>query len=206
MPDTRKYIIAFWVFIGSMLAWQFYSYNKGMDQAAVEHPKQTSFIFLHTNAPAATFSSAHSNKADVQQTSFVVQQDTPSTGNFTCLVTLKNVGVVRATGIQICVRPYRGVSNYDEDVGHQANRGVLSDDDPLSQFNSWLSFPDMDPGQSITRPISFLTRPEIKAGLNPTPQILFENEKSTTTAPAPTPVTPAPAPPAPQPVHHGADS
>jgi hypothetical protein len=195
MTRTRQLIIAFWVFIGVMLIWQLYSYNQGMEKTATDHPVQTTFIFLHTNAAPVAPSMAHSDNADIQQVNYIVQSNTPSEGSFTCLVTLKNVGGATGTGIQISVRPYRGVSNYDEDVGHQ-NTLVLSDDDPVSQFNAWLSFPDLAPGQSYTRPVIFTSRPDIKPGENPKPQIIFETDKTkTATPPAPSESPASPSPP-----------
>jgi hypothetical protein len=178
VTTTRKLIIAFWVIVGSMLIWQLYSYNQGMNQAEAAHPTQTQFIFLHTNAAPASPVVVRSNKADVEQTRFVVQPETPSAGSFTCLVTLKNVGLAKATDVQICVRPFRGASNFDEDVGHQASTGPIPDDDPISQFNDWLSFPDLAPGESDTRPIEFTDRTDYRPGANPKPQIIFKTEKA----------------------------
>jgi hypothetical protein len=194
VTTTRKLIIAFWVFIGFMLIWQLYSYNQGMNQQAIDHPTQTQFIFLHTNAAPVSPRVVRSDEADVEQTSFVVQPETPSAGSFTCLVTLKNVGLSKATDIQVCVRPFRGASNFDEDVGHQTSTGPLSDDDPISRFNDWLSFPDLAPGQSDTRSINFTNRTDYNPGVNPKPQIIFKTEKTPpkpAAAPAPGPRPPA---------------
>jgi hypothetical protein len=117
------------------------------------------------------------------QTSFVVQPDTPATGSFTCLVTLKNIGNVKATSIQVCVRPFRGVSTIDIDVG--GNRGgTLDDNNPISMISDWLSFPDLDPGESRTLSDVFLTRPDIHPGVNPRPQIIFEAAKPDSAAPS----------------------
>jgi hypothetical protein len=196
----RQLMIAFWVFIVAMLLWQFFSYNASLTQEAITHPVQKQYFFFHTNAPAATPSMAHSDKADIVQTNYTVQPGTPSSSSFTCLVTLKNVGSKPATSIQICVRPYRGVSNYDEDVGHQRNPGTLADDDPISLFNDWLSFPDLAPGESATRSVIFTNRTDIKPGANPKPQILFETVKAPAKpAAAPSAATP---PATPQPPHH----
>jgi hypothetical protein len=200
MTRTRQLIIAFWVFIGVMLIWQLYSYNQGMEKTATDHPAQTTFIFLHTNAAPVAPSMVHSDSADIQQVDYVVQPDTPSVGSFTCLVTLKNEGGATGTSVQISVRPYRGVSNYDEDVGHQ-NAVVLSDDDPASQFNDWLSFPDLAPGESVTRPVIFTSRPDIKPGANPKPEIIFDTDKTKTASQAAPSETPA-APPLPAIPHH----
>jgi hypothetical protein len=201
----RQLIIAFWVVIIGMLLWQFVSYNQSMTQQAVQHPAQTQFIFLHTNAPAAAPGMSHSNTADIKQSDFTVQPNTPSTFNYTCVITLKNVGHAPATGIQVWVRPYRGTSNYDEDIGQQRTR-VLDDHDPISMLGDWLSFPDLAPGESATRTDVFLNRTDAKPGSNPNPQIIFETVKpqpgakpassTPSTTPAPVPdATPAPATP-----------
>ncbi len=213
MTRSQKIITAFWVFIIGMIIWSFFSYNSSLNQQAEQHPEQTKFIFLHTNAAPIAPAAAHPDKAEVQQIGYTVQMDTPSAGNFTALVTLKNVGAMPATNVQICVRPYRGATNYDEDVGHSDPRG-LSDDDPLSKFNDWLSFPDLAPGESMTRPIVFTTRTEIKPGHNPKPQIVFTSDKNgpktprePETAPGTTPAnTPAPPDNTTPHTHHSADN
>jgi len=186
MTTTRKVIIAFWIFIVVMLVWNFYSYNRGLTQQAADHPTPDHYFFFHTNAPAVSAGQFH-NGADIEQTAFVVQPNTPATGSFTCLVTVKNIGNAKATGIQVCIRPYRGVSTVDIDVG--GNRGgTISDDDPIAQISDWLSFPDLAPGESSTQSDVFFARPEIHPGMNPKPKILFETAK-----PAPAvPVTPVP--------------
>jgi hypothetical protein len=177
MSRTQKWITAFWIFIGCMLLWQFYSYNEGLKQQAIEHPQQTEFWFTNAAPTKAAPTQAAINGADVQQTAFAVQDNTPNTGSFTCQVTLKNVGNAKAVDIQISVRPYRGVSNYDEDVGQQ-NVIVLSDDDPLSKFGQWVSFPDLAPGESSTQSVTFLSRSDFKPGNNPKPNIMFQTEKA----------------------------
>ncbi|MCE0522756.1 MAG: hypothetical protein LV480_07580 [Methylacidiphilales bacterium] len=176
MSRTRKLIIAFWVFIVCMLLWQFYTYNQGLTQAAIDHPQQEHFYFFHTNAPPAAPSTAHTSGADVEQVGFTTEQNVPAPGYFTCHVTLKNVGNAKAEAIQIMVRPFRGVSNYDQDVGQQ-HTIVLTDDDPISKFGDWLSFPDLAPGESSTQTISFMSRSDFQPGANPKPNILFHSEK-----------------------------
>ena len=52
MSRTRKLIIAFWIFIGCMLLWQFYDYNQGLKEASVEHPTQQHFWFTNSVATA----------------------------------------------------------------------------------------------------------------------------------------------------------
>jgi hypothetical protein len=179
MTRTRKLIIAFWIFIGCMLLWQFYTYNKGLDQASIDHPQQEHFWYTNSlatsTAPAAP-TSAHRDGADVQQIHYSVEDDTPSAGNMTCVVTLKNMGNAKAVSVQIFVRPFRGASNYDEDVGHSDTK-PLSDDDPISQIGEWLTFPDLAPGESSTQSVSFLSRHFVIEGKNPKPQILFQTEK-----------------------------
>src|SRR5580765_3113138 len=113
MSRTRMLIISFWIFIGTMLLWQFYTYNQKLDKASEEHPTQAHFWFTNAAdaAPVAPVQE-HRDGPDIQQTAFKVENNTPSTGSFTCQVTLTNKGNAKATGIQVKVRPYRGTSNF----------------------------------------------------------------------------------------------
>jgi hypothetical protein len=178
MSRTRKLIIAFWIFIGCMLLWQFYTYDRGLTQAAIEHPQQKQFWFTNSvaAAPAAPTQPAHDG-ADVEQTGFSVEDNTPGTGSFTCHVTLKNRGNAKAVGVQVSVRPYRGISRGDEDVGHTPT-GIVSDSDPISQLGQWVTFPDLAPGESSTRSVIFIGRTDVRPGTNPKPEILFQTEKA----------------------------
>lgn len=160
-----------------MLLWQCYSYDQGRKMAAITHPQQEHFYFFPSNAAPVAPTPAHRDGADVQQVGYTVQKDTPGTGSMTCHVTLKNEGNAKAVGIQIMVRPYRGVSNFDEDASSQQNI-VVSDDDPLSKFGQWITFPDLAPGESNTQSVVFTSRTDFKPGVNPTPTILFQTEKA----------------------------
>jgi hypothetical protein len=175
MSITRKLVICFWVFVAAMLLWQFYTYNESMRQAALEHPQQTSFWYtnavVHPNAPVAQ---VHHDGAEVVQSAYSAALDTPTQGNVTCKVTLKNVGNATATGIQINVRPYRGGSTFDEDVG-QSKVIVLTDDDPRSRYGEWLDFPDLKPGESSTQTASFMMQGSFKPGKNLNPDIVFKS-------------------------------
>jgi hypothetical protein len=180
MSRTRKLIIAFWIFIGCMLLWQFYDYNQGLKEASVEHPTQQHFWFTNSvaTAPGAP-AQAHRDGPDVQQTGFSVENNAPSTGNFTCHVTLKNVGNAKAVGVQVSVRPYRGITLDDQDEGHARPADVtLSDSDPISQFGQWVTFPDLAPGESSTQKVFFLSRTDVIPGTNPNPEIQFQKEKA----------------------------
>jgi len=187
MSLWRKLVVAFWIFFGVMVLWSFYDYNRGLTQQAVDHPVQEHFYFFHTNAPSGATAPSR-NGPDIVQTAFVVQPDTPAKGSFTCLVTLKNLGGQKATGIQVNVRPYRGTFTGDVDVGGPSRSGTLSDDDPIAQIGDWLSFPDLAPGESSTQSDVFFARSDVKPGLNPKPNIIFEAVK-------PAPATPASTPP-----------
>jgi len=189
MSRTQVLIVAFWLGIVGMLIYQFYNYNESLSQTAIDNTPQQHFYFFHTNAPAAAAPVAPRNGADVVQTKFEVQPNTPENGSFTCLVTLKNVGNQKATGVQISVRPYRGVSNVDIDVG-QERGGVLPEDDPISQYNAWVDFPDLAPGESSTQSVNFLNRNDYSPGINPDPEIIFQSVK---------PASPPMAHPAPNP-------
>jgi hypothetical protein len=175
----RYAIISFWVFIGVMLCWQFYSYNASLDREQVEHPKQQQFFFYNTNTNTnpAIPNTPRVAGADLRQVLYTVEINKPSTGQFTCHVTIKNVGNGPAKDVQVWVRPYRGTFVGDEDNGHSYNSGPLSDADPAAQFGEWLHFPDLGPGESASRDITFFGRGDLRPGNNPNPQILFSKDK-----------------------------
>lgn len=181
MSRTRMLIISFWVFIGCMLLWQFYTYDHGLTQASIDHPRQTQFWFTNSSAstaPTPSKAPIHDG-ADVEQTGFSIVDGTPSAGSMTCYVTLKNTGNAKAVDVQVQVRPFLGASNYDEDVGQQ-KVVVVTEDNPISQINQWVSFPDLAPGESSTQSAVFLSRTYSVPGKNPQPKILFETAKGAT--------------------------
>ena len=178
MTVTRKLIIAFWIFIAIILAWQFYSYNQGMTQEAVEHPQPEHYFFFHSNAiETAVAPAPERNKASLRQVSFTVQQNEPARGSFTCSVPLKNVGDAKAVNVEIHVRPYKGITLGDEDMGHSSTQ-PLSDSDPTSQIGQWLSFPDIPPGETRTATAIFPVKQGVHPGANPAPEISFQSEKA----------------------------
>jgi len=155
MSRTKKLIFAFWVFIVIMLLWQFYTYNESLKRQAIDHPRQTQFFFIHTNAALVVAAPVQQTGPDVQQVGYSIEGSTPSDGNFTIHATLKNVGKTKAVAVQLHVRPYRGMRLGDEDVGNSPLR-ILPEDDPLSQYGTWVSFPDLAPGESNTQSVIFL--------------------------------------------------
>jgi hypothetical protein len=175
MTRTRKWIIAFWIFIGFMLLWQFYDYDKGLTQEAAAHPKQQQFFFYHTNAAPIGPTVVQHKGAYVEQTRFTVEQNVPGTGSITCHVTATNKGLAKATGVEISVHPYRGTRLGDEDVGRSPLTN-LPDSDPRAQLNQWVPFPDLDPGESNTQSVVFISQSGVTPGGNPKPDILFQAE------------------------------
>jgi len=105
-----------------------------------------------------------------------VENDTPAPGNFTCHVTLTNQGSLPARGIEILVRPYRGTNFGTDEVGHSFR--VLTEDDPLSQLSTSVTFPDLDPGKSQTEDVVFTRQLGAHPGQNPKPAIVFESVKA----------------------------
>jgi hypothetical protein len=190
----QKLIIAFWIFVGIMLVWQFYTYNQGLSQDAINHPEQKQYWFTNTMAkpaaPAPTVPEVHQG-AYVVQTGYTVEDNAPANGNFTIHVTLKNTGNAKATGVQVRVRPYRGLRMGDEDAGNKPLY-ILPEDDPLSQYGQWVDFPDLAPGESSTQSVIFLKQGAYKpvvVGLSDTgvpgqpkekltPEINYSSEKS----------------------------
>jgi hypothetical protein len=54
----------------------------------------------------------------------------------------------------------------------------LSDGDPTSQIGQWVTFPDIPPGESRTATAVFLSKQGVNPGANPSPEILFQSEKT----------------------------
>jgi hypothetical protein len=182
MSRTRQAIIAFWVVIITLLIWEFYSYNTAVTKQEEEHPAQQHFYFIHTNGPTAIAPKAPREGADVEQVGFDIQRNTPSAGSFTCRVTVKNLGTAKAIGVQVDVRPYKGISLGDLDNGHP-RPGTMSDNDAVAQIGQWVTFPDLAPGESASQSAVFLNRQDVGPGTNPQPEILFDTEKKTEPAP-----------------------
>lgn len=177
MSLTQKLIICFWIFVFVMGLWEFHNYNRGLDAEAEAKGPPQHYLFLPPSTKPTPVSMKHEDGADIVQTRFWVEYDKPTPGSFLCHVMIKNVGNARATGIQVKVRPFRGVSNYNEDGGTQ-HPITLDDSDPTSMISDFLSFPDLDPGQSETGDVSFLDVPIFKPGKNPSPTIYFQTVKS----------------------------
>jgi hypothetical protein len=177
MTTIRKLIIAFWIFIVVMLLWQFHTYNQGLAQDAVTHPQQEHFYFLPSNAAPVAPAQVHHDGAFVEQSNYSTENNVPASGSFTCHVTLKNVGNAKAVGIQISVRPYRGITTGNQDAGNSP-LVILNDNNPLAQMGQWLSFPDLAPGETSTQDVVFLGRSGVLPGMNPNPEIIFETAKT----------------------------
>jgi len=186
MSRTRKLIIAFWIFIGVMLLWQFYTYDQGLTRAAVEHPQQEHFYFFHTNAAPGAVAPARSEGPDVEQVGYTVDEGSPSPGSFTCKMTVKNLGKAKAVNVQGSVHPYRGTRTDDEDRGPNTGQiTLLNDSDYRAQMSEWVTFPDLAPGESSTQSVVFIDRSDVNPGPNPKPEIIFEREKTASHPSAP---------------------
>jgi hypothetical protein len=197
MSRTRMLIVAFWIFIISMLLWQFYTYDQSLTRQAVEHPVQQHFWFTNSApaTPAAAAEQPHEG-AYVEQTHYAVENNVPGRGSFTVDVTLKNVGNAKAVGVEVRVRPYRGMRLGDEDVGNSTLR-ILDENDPLSQFGQWVTFPDLAPDESSTQSVVFLSQDNatpVVPGVSATgvpgeapeklePEITFSTEKPSAAQP-----------------------
>jgi hypothetical protein len=180
MTPMRWAITLFWVFIGIMLIKQFYDYDQGRQKQLVAHPTPQHYFFNATTPPEFLPPAAknpHLRSANVHQMRYWVEDHSGSTGSFTAYVVLKNLGNAKATGIQAQVRPYRGSMMGDVDGGHSSLH-ALSDNDPMSQFGQWINAPDLAPGESTTQTVVFVNHPGYGPGSNPSPQILFETEKT----------------------------
>jgi hypothetical protein len=173
MTPLRWLIVCFWVFVGAMLFKQCHD----SDAQRQEQAKKVDAHYFFAPAPTTPTPTPPETKADVQQTAFIVQDDTPGPGNFTCVVTLKNVGSLTAKNIQIQVRPFRGAHTGNDNVGHTPF-GILSDNDPLAQMSVSLAFSDLAPGQQATQSTVFSSHANVAPGKNPKPEITFDSVKS----------------------------
>ena len=172
--------LAFWIFIGGMLLWQFFDYNESLNKQVIANPPPQHYFFFDTNALQAPKKPAAKPVVDgpnVVQKKFWVKYDEPNPGMFTCYVVVKNIGNAKATNVQLLVRPYRGISLGDDDDGH-AKSHVVTDTDALAQISQWITFPDLAPGQaSDPGTASFLSSPGAAPGGNPDPEISFDRVK-----------------------------
>jgi hypothetical protein len=175
MSWTRRFIWAFWIFVITMLLWQFYLYNQKISTPDPQHPTQEHYFFYQPKAGAPAVPVTHDGP-DVEQTAFRVEDDTPAPGNLTCHVTLKNDGKAKAINVQVRVRPYRGTIAGDVDMG-RADLKPIGDDTAMSQFGQWVDFPDLAPDESSTQSVTFMKQAGGNYGHNPSPEIIFQAEK-----------------------------
>jgi len=167
-----------------MLLWQFHTYNHHLEQRDAAAPKHEGpYIFnAQTMAPPPP---PKPDVADVRQVGFNAEEGKPSPGQFICHVTLQNIGKVKATHVQIMVSPYHGAwvgapNGTDEDAH------VVNSSDAAYTVSQWLSFPDLAPGEKVTRDITFYNQYGLRPGNDERPQIQFESEKPQSATPAPT--------------------
>jgi hypothetical protein len=177
MKPLHWVIILFWVFVTAMMLKQCHDTNVQRDEAAAKAPQSYFFNQPPPAGPKVAPAPPPSPDADVEQVGFVVQDDTPSPGSFTCNVTLKNLGQKKATGIQIAVRPYRGARYGNDNVGH-APVGIIPDSSRLGQIQAWLAFPDLAPGEQSTESTVFPKETGIEPGTNPNPEIDYQSAKA----------------------------
>jgi len=173
-----KWIYAtFWIFIAIMLIWQFLTYNSHIDQkVAAAGPQQKHFFFNNKSKDTTAMNPAGTDRACVVQLDCRAEGGQPVKGSFTCHVMLKNIGNKKATGVIVQVSPYEGVtagSAEDADRYARVSKPRLNAH-PIPHISQWVSFPDILPGQTVTKDAVFLDDPVYGPGGNPNPQIKFE--------------------------------
>jgi hypothetical protein len=176
MSWTRRFIWAFWIFLAIMLLWQFYTYNGKIEEAAAQ-PKQEHFFFYQPTVASEKAAAAIHDGPYVEQTNFTVEDNTPNNTAFTCHVTLKNTGKAKATSVSVCVRPFRGTALFDPDSAQRNDTKMLPDDSPRGMINQWVTFPDLDPGESSTQSAVFMKNGTGAYGNNPKAEIVYLPEK-----------------------------
>lgn len=171
--------IAFWIFIGVMLLWQFMSYNHHLDNVAAVQAQQDNHFYFYPPGqgpkPNSVTANPKQDGADIRQTDYAVDQDKPTPGYLTAHITLKNIGTMKASNVQVMVRPYHGATVGNPLIGTDAH--PLADSDPRSQIGQWVAFPDLAPGDSATETYVFYGQGDLEPGSNPNPQILFQSDK-----------------------------
>jgi hypothetical protein len=175
MSWTRRLIWAFWIFIAVMLLWQFYNFNNKIS-APSEHPSDGHFFFYQHTAGTPSAVPIEHDGPFVEQTRFRTDDGGPQSTTFTCYVTLKNTGKAKAVNVEVCVRPYRGTMEGDEDVGPNSDT-PMSDDNPRAQINQWVTFPDLAPGEESTQSATFMKSGAPNYGTNPRAEIVYQPEK-----------------------------
>ena len=170
----RTVTVAFWTFVVLMLIWQSYTYNNQVEISKT-HPGKHYFYNSDSAFPTPPKTSA----PDVRQVAYKVIRDSPQPGNFTVQFTVKNLGSVAATAIQVKVRPYLGFIQGDQDNGHVHGGTPISDNDPASQIGQWVALPDLAPGQSSSNSAVFIDQPNLSPNEdNPKLDMIFEPVKA----------------------------
>jgi hypothetical protein len=106
----------------------------------------------------------------------------PDPSQFTCHVTLKNVGNMKAVGVQVEVTPFRNAGEREDNDSHI--RTTVQPDRVAPLISQWVAFPDLDPGQTVTRDAVFGNHPGVDPAENLNPQIIFQSEKVAPPAPS----------------------
>jgi hypothetical protein len=164
---------AFWVFVGGMLLWQFANYNHHIDQAVAAAGPQQQHFYFNSKTTNTTGVSATPDGASIKQVDFRVDREQPVSGSFTCHIVLKNIGNKKATGIIVRVSPFRGIPTADAEDS-RTKPTTLPDSDPAAQITQWIDFPDMAPGQIVTKDAVFMNNYQYNPGSNPNPEIKFQ--------------------------------
>jgi len=166
----RILTVAFWTFVVVMLAWQFYNYNNQVAALSESHPEQHYFY-----NPGPIASQTAPKGPDIRQIAYTVTPNSPQPGSFTVQFTVKNVGNITATSIQVKVRPYRGMILGDQDnpLPGGGGTGPVSDNDPISQYGQWVALPDLAPGQSSSNSMVFADQPNMTPTDGPKLDIIF---------------------------------
>ena len=99
MKPLHWVIVVFWIFVVVTMFEQCHDSNVHLEQQAEKTPQH--FFFSNPPEQKIKILPATNPDADVEQVGFSVDDNTPSQGNFTCNVTLKNMGSKMATGVQM---------------------------------------------------------------------------------------------------------
>jgi hypothetical protein len=168
MTTTRWLIAAFWV--AMFLVGAFYLVQSLLAPPPPPVPEKHWFPPpLPGSVPPAA-----SPNADVRLAAYVMKK-VPNSSTFNVDVTVKNVGLKKATDIQVKIQPYNGTMDTSTTQHGPDEIPDLPKGDPMATVFQWVTFPDLPPGQSSTQTLTFSMRDDAEPAESlPNPQVQFQ--------------------------------
>jgi hypothetical protein len=151
MTTTRWLIVAFWV--AMLLVGVVYVSQAVMAPPPPPVPEKHWFP---PPLPGSVPPAAPAN-AEVHLVHYIMKR-VPDTSTFTADVTVQNVGLKKATSVQVKIQPYVGTMDTNK---AQPGPDEIPDQpggDPMANVVQWVTFPDLAPDETSTQTLSFSMR------------------------------------------------